>query len=258
MSTRAIRVRILAATVVLAAGTVTWAWLGWSASREHPGRALTGYLPLALLFALGTVSLIRGWWWGRMLATALALYSVLDAVDELAIAPSDWQSLGAALAGLGLAACLLGRSMFERFEGRAPPPLSWREHGMGVVRWAVVASACTLLAAVMNLQEAAEGLGLLGGEPVLRPVEMTSFVITAVFTITLSVGLGLLALQRTGGLLIVGGSVLVLSATMLRELVWGTMALRLAIVLAPGLLMAWTAIFVWGKPMSRFLRGQGA
>jgi hypothetical protein len=255
MSGRSIPFRLLAATLVLAARTVLWAVLAGAAARESPARALIAYVPLLVVCGVGTAALIRGWWWGRMLAMALSLYSVLDAIDELVVAPSEWQPVVGALAGLAVVGALAGSSMFERFEGRAPLPLSWGKPRMAVVRWAIIASACTLLAAVMNVEDAAEGLGLLGGQPVLRPEAIAPFVLGCLFTAILAGGLVLLALQRTAGLPVVAVSVLVLSATMLRELLWGSMGLRLAIVLAPGLVMAWVATIVWSGPIIGFLRG---
>jgi hypothetical protein len=100
-------------------------------------------------------------------------------------------------------------------------------------------------------------MGLLGGQPVLRPSSITSFVLVCVFAAILAGGEVLLALQRTTGLPLVAISVAVLSATMLRELLRGSTGWRLAIVLAPGLVMAWAATLSWGREMMRFLRGRG-
>jgi hypothetical protein len=259
MSALMISGRKLVGVGLLGGGTLLWAGLCWSMAGENLARALAGYAPLILSFGLATLAVARGWWWGRMLGLGLGVYSILDAACAIAVSPSDVTSLAHALAGVALLASLLGRRMFDRYEGTAPARLPWTAPGMGVVRWALIAGVSTVLAAATELHEAADGLGLYGTEQVLRPVPISAFVLTLVFALILVLGLALLALQRTAGLLVVAAATLALSATMIRELVWGSMAVSLAVLLAPGLATGWAAVVVWGprlKPLpARARRG---
>lgn len=241
---RAVVLRKVAAIAMLAvlAGTLYLITLRF----PMPVRTTREFVPLVLPIFVAAASLLWNRYWGRWLALAVAW----AAAPWAAIVTFD-RSLSATAAGAaGLAAIgllllsLSGRGMRERFEGRAKT-VDWAGPRMRLLRWTIVANLVTALQLLifavlydfaLNRQAAGFVAFLAGG----------------------LFGVVLLARQKTAGLLLVWlCSILMVPAGILFIAGFARSpadALLFGFLLSPGVILGWTTMFVFGRPVWRFLR----
>jgi len=202
----------------------------------------------ALLLPLGVtiIGLALEKHWGRWMGLAAAV-SVLPWAAYLTFGlppgvPLMQQTI-ALIASVLLFVTLLGRAMFERYEGRAPTDWSGRQ--MGLVRWTLI----------LNL---ASAVGLFVFVAVFGYSSNWHLAVPAVLLVGLIVGVLLLARQKTGGLLLVALScVLFIPAGVFfvwKESSWAGGAHIFAATFLPGVLAGWACLVAFGKPVWRALR----
>ncbi len=201
-----------------------------------------------LLFPLGItiIGLALDRYWGRWLALAAAVvvlpWALVLTFGLPAGAPLMQQGIALAAAVL-LFVTLLGRDMFERYEGQAPT--DWSGPRMGLVRWTVI----------LNI---AAGVALFVFLSVYQYRIEWYAVIPAILLVGLVAGVLLLARQKTAGLLLVALScVLFVPAAVL--FVWEESSYAggvriFAMSLLPGILAGWACLLSFGRPVWRALR----
>ncbi len=146
-----------------------------------------------LLFPLGitVIGLALDRYWGRWLALAAAVvvlpWALVLTFGLPAGAPLMQQGIALAAAVL-LFVTLLGRDMFEHYEGQAPT--DWSGPRMGLVRWTVILNIAAAVALFIFLS-------------VYRIRIEWYAVMPAILLVGLIVGVLLLARQKTAGLLLV-------------------------------------------------------
>jgi hypothetical protein len=222
----------------LAAGLLGW----WYLSTD-----MVGLWAVLAALVVGTVGLARGAWWGRIVplvwsaaATVVGAVTAVDAAGRGALIVA-----GAVI----LAGCVSGRQMFDRYEGQAPPPLDWRQPGMGLVRAALLANLYAFLAAVTVIP-----LVQFTQRCVFSGIDMSPLMaVCLAMTAVLLLGVVLLARQRTAGLLLVAVSAVGLPLVLLASR-RPQGSLGLAIILAPGILCGWLALGRFVPGMVRLLR----
>jgi hypothetical protein len=223
-----------------------------------------GILGVLAALLVGTVALARGAWWGRFLPLA---WSASLAVLGLTVAPvkegygtgtMNWglTFLGGAIL---LPLCLVGREMFARYEGQAPPPLDWTRPGMRLVRAAVVANLSAFLGgmvlapAIFAWRQHYDPYATIDAP---NPDPTALLAICLAMTVLMLIGVVLLARQRTAGLFLVAiaavGVPLVLIAN--REVLKGPGAWIFMGVFGPALLCGWVAVGRFVPGMVRLLR----
>jgi hypothetical protein len=229
----------------------------WSAPwvpRLQVGLALT----LALTAAVG---LALSWWWARMLSISLALallYPVVISAADPAVDldVSQLHPLQIAWA-VALLACLRGPAFLALHEGRQAG-MDWRARGMGALWWAIVLNGVTLMLLPLHLIGAWQHWAdcFQTHYPTINQ-QASAYWPSVVLAVLLLVSLGLLAWQKTAGLLLTAVvSVvfpLVIMAT-LRRPFSAPDARQVLLIPVPGLLAAWLALGLWAKPTWRLLR----
>jgi hypothetical protein len=137
-----------------------------------------------------------------------------------------------------------GRSMFEHCEGRAKT--DWTGRRMDLVRWTIIFNIASVI-------------GLFLFVAVYRYAIEWHVAIPAVLLIGLVVGVSLLALQKTVGLLLVGLSCVLFvpagSFFVWKEASYTGEVYLFAAVFLPGVVAGWACLFAFGKPMWRALTG---
>jgi len=210
-----------------------------------PRFVLVAYL-LLLPLALTMVGLVLGRVWGRWLALAGAI-AVLPWALVLTFGlpkgvPLTQQTI-ALVASLLLLLSMSGRSMFEHCEGRSK--MDWSGRRMDLVRWTVI----------LNI---ASAIGLFLFVAVYRYAIEWHVVIPGVLLLGLVVGVSLLALQKTVGLLLVGLSCVLFvpagSFFVWKEASYTGEVYLFAAVFLPGVVAGWACLFAFGKPIWRALR----
>ena len=184
--------------------------------------------------------------WGRWMALAAAV-AVLPwaAYLTFGLPPGVplMQQTVALVASALLLVTLLGRSMFERYEGRAST--DWSGPRMGLVRWALI----------LNL---ASAVGLFVFVAVYRYRIEWHVAVPALLLLGLLAGVLLLARQKTVGLLLVALScVLFVPAGAFfvsKESSWAGGAHIFAASFLPGVLAGWACLVVFGRPIWQALR----
>jgi hypothetical protein len=261
---RGMKVRRVAAIALLA----LYALWSTASSFDVPGESFTHYahawvfqlqggIYVALALA-ATVGLVRRWWWARMLSVSLAL-GVLFRAGEEAV---SWrihilELIQFAWAG-AVVACLRGPDFLELYEGQRPADVDWRTRGMWALWWAIVLNGVTLVNASILLIGAWQELhGCFGPLPNIdhnAPTYWPAVVLAGL----LLVGLGLVARQRTAGLLLTGVVSVAFPIVLLVYLrsfgkvgQWNEGLLAPAL---PGLVAVWVALAFWVRPMFRLLR----
>ncbi len=202
-----------------------------------------------LLIPLGitVIGLAVEKYWSRWLALAGA-FAVLPWAFVLTFglpagAPLGQQTVALVASAL-LLVSLLGRPMFERYEGRAAT--DWSGPRMGLVRWTII----------LNI---ASALGLFLFVVMYRYAIEWHVAIPAVLLASLLIGVLLLAFQKTSGLILVALSC-ILFVPAGAFFVWqeasytGEMYLFAAAFL-PGIIAGWACMFTFGKPIWAALHG---
>jgi hypothetical protein len=179
---------------------------------------------------------------------------VFSAAGSFADAPGYFELIPIAWAA-ALLACLRGPAFLALYEERQAG-VEWRSRGMRALWWAIVLNGATLVNVSTLLIDAWwEPMGCFGPIPSINHYAPTYWPSVALAGLLL-VGLGLLARQRTAGLLLTGiVSVVfpVVLMTYLRSFSAAKPAQEL-LPAVPGLLAAWLAVGFWAKPMFRLLR----
>jgi hypothetical protein len=240
------RVRtIIAVAALLVLGALLVAAMG---SVFTPGGESRRPLWLLLVpLILSIAGLVTDRFWARWLGLAIAI-AVLPWAFVITFVPEPGLPVpagaGALAAAVALLAALAGRRMAARYEGKVKS-IDWFGPRMRWLGWTVIgnlASVLTLLLFVVAYRfRFAWHMALLG----------------AVMA-GLIAGVVLLARQLTAGLLLVWlcciaiipvGAMFVLS-----EATGAGEALLFAAALLPGALTGWATVFVFGRPLIRFLR----
>jgi hypothetical protein len=142
-----------------------------------------------------------------------------------------------------LIAALMGRSMFQAFEGRATT-LAWSGPRMGLVRWAVIANI-------------ASAFGLFFISVGSQMISLPATLLASVFLAVVVAGVSLLARQKTAGLLLLAGGCMGLVPVggylLVREPSPLGAFLVLGGVFGPGILLALAVLLVYAKPLVRHL-----
>lgn len=185
--------------------------------------------------------------WGRWMALAAAVAVLPWAIYLTFGLPPGvplMQQTIALVASALLLVTLLGRSMFERYEG-GRAPTDWSGPRMGLVRWTLI----------LNL---ASSVGLFVFVAVYRYRIEWHVAVPAVLLLGLLAGVLLLARQKTAGLLLVALScVLFVPAGAFfvwKESSWAGGAHIFAASFLPGVLAGWACLIVFGRPVWQALR----
>jgi hypothetical protein len=240
------RVRLTVAFVALAAGGLAVLVPGANEPpiTIGPGAPALWLLLVPVILIVPGLALRRpgGRWLGLAVAVAALPWA---AVFALSAGPGVPVVRGAIAlsASLVLIWALTGRTMFEAFEGHTK--LDWRGRRMGLIRWTIIcnlAAALTLYLFVIAYRFTfAWHLAVFGG-----------------LLLGMLGGVLLLARQMTVGLLLVWFcSIALVPAGAWFVAVEADSAAEgalLAVTLLPGLVTGWTTMFVFGKPIWRFLR----
>ncbi len=202
-----------------------------------------GFLPLLLVSMVG---LVRGRAWARWLGLAGGI-AVLPWAMALLLKPyglSAVRPATALAAALVLIASLIGRSMFDEFEGRATR-VDWRGRGMSLIRWTIVLNLASVLALYLFVVA-------------VQYRHAWHLAIPAATLVGLVAGVLLLAYQKTGGLLLVALCCVAFVPAgayfVSREASSQEEAVLFAIVFLPGVLMGWASLLRFGRPILRYLR----
>lgn len=184
--------------------------------------------------------------WSRWLALAAAVAVLPWAIVLTFGLPGGvplMQQTIALVASLLLLASLPGRAMFQRYEGKAK--MDWSGPRMGLVRWTII----------LNL---ASVLGLFMFVTLYRTSIEWHVAIPAVLLFGLVIGVLLLGLQRTVGLLLVAIScVLFVPAGtyfVWKEATYTGEVYLFAASFLPGIMAGWACLFAFGKPVWHALR----
>ena len=198
---------------------------------------------------LSAWGLVRRRPWGRWSGLAIAV-AVLPWAAALTLGPSYGQPVDRPAVALAAAAvllvALLGPGMFQAFEGRSET-VDWSGRRMGLIRWTIVFNLASVFSLYFFVTRYEYGSGAL-------------IAIPAVMLGGLVVGVLLLAYQKTVGLLLLGLSCILFVPAGV-YFVWREArdpleaALFLAIF-APGVLLGWASLAVFGRPLWRYLRSE--
>jgi hypothetical protein len=209
-------------------------------------RFITAMWVLLAPLALTIGGLIRGAYWSRWLAIAAGL-AVLPWAAAFAVPVSDipaGRAPIALVASLVLVFAPLGRSMFDRFEGRAPGT-DWRGRRMTLVRWTIICNVASILA-------------LYPFVAVYEARVAWHFLIPAALLAGLILGVLALAHGRTGGLLAVALCCILFVPAggyfVSREASYAGEAILFIVVFAPGVLTGWASLFAFGGPIWTYVR----
>jgi hypothetical protein len=190
---------------------------------------------------------VRGRYWSRWMALATAL-AVLPWATVLVLTPAAGgvriRAAVALIASLLLLLGLLGRSMFDRYEGTARQ-LNWSGRHMSLVRWTIVFN----LASLLNLYLFVTAYRYRVEWHILIP----AFVLGG-----LLLGLLLLARQKTVGLLLVALSGLLFLPSgayfVWKEATYAGEAALFTVLFLPGVLATASTLLAFGGPMYHYLR----
>ena len=214
---------------------------------ESNGQLGIAVRPLLLPLAVTMVGVVRGRYWSRWVALAAAL-AVLPWATILVLTPGDpgftTRAAIALVASLLLLLSLLGRPMFDRYEGSARH-VDWSGHRMSLVRWTIVFN----LASLLNLYLFIAGY---------RYRVEWHIVIPAMVLVGLTFGLLLLQRQKTVGLLVVALSGLLFLPAggyfVWKEATYAGEATLFAVLFLPGILAAGATLLAFAGPMYRYFR----
>jgi hypothetical protein len=192
------------------------------------------------------VGLIRGSYWSRWVALAGGI-AVLPWAAVLALAGGPGVPVARPSIALGasvlLILSLVGRGMFDRFEGRARGA-DWGGRRMTLVRWTIICNLASIL-------------GLYLFVAVYEARIAWHFLIPAFLLFGLVLGVLALAHGRTAGLLAVAlCCVLFVPAGgyfVWQEARYAGEAILFIVVFLPGVLTGWASLFAFGGPIRRYL-----
>jgi hypothetical protein len=214
---------------------------------EANGQAGVAVRLLLLPLVVTVVGFARGRYWSRWVVLAVAL-AVLPWATVLVLSSGDGgfrtRAAIALIASLLLLLSLLGRGMYDRYEGNARQ-VDWSGRRMSLVRWTIVFN----LASLLNLY--------LFIAAYRYRVEWHA-VIPGLVLGGLIFGLWLLARQKTVGILVVGLSGLLFLPAgayfVWKEATYLGEATLFAALFLPGILAAGTTLLTFGGPMYRYFR----
>lgn len=243
-----IRLRIALAAIALAGLGALALHLAPRAEHGPPGSERLGVAVLLLLLPLvwALVALVLRRPAGRWLGLAIGI-AVLPWATAFTLGPSYgapvWPGRLALAASLILVVTLTGRRMLEACEGRQA--IDWSGFRMGLLRWTLIfntASAFSLFLFVMAYH-----------------ADFGSFVVVGAWLLLgLVSGVWLLAHQKTVGLLVLAAccvAFLPLGVLFLSRESHSPAEARLLVALfTPGVLLGWTSLIAFARPMIRFLR----
>lgn len=238
--------KTLALVALLALGTL----IVMTPSRngvESNGQVGVAVRVLLLPLAVTVVGLARGQYWSRWVALAIAL-AVLPWATVLALTSGEGdfrtRAAIALIASLLLLLSLLGRSMYDRYEGTARQ-VDWSGRRMSLVRWTIVFNLASLLNLYLFIS-------------VYRYRVEWHAVIPALVLGGLILGLWLLARQKTVGILVVGLSGLLFLPAgayfVWKEATYPGESILFAALFLPGILAAGTTVLAFGGSMYRYFR----
>jgi hypothetical protein len=230
-------------------GSTTWLWqldFGF-------------HLALALTASLG---LARSWRWARMLSVSLALSAMFTPVGSLLAAlqhlrAPDFDVLMRIAWSLALLACLRGPAFCAHYEGQPQVGLHWQTRETAVLWWAIVLNGLTIVRFAEPLMPPwKEGYY---SSILLSPIhhDTPAYWASVALAALLVLGIGLLARQRTLGLLLTAVVSVVLPVALVacRDNYFDAQFARdFLLVAVPGILAAWLAVAFWGRAMWRTLR----
>lgn len=218
---------------------------------DAPGAEVTAALGLLVPLAAAVAGTLRHYAWGRWLGLAIGL-AVLPWAAVLTLGPTYgapvWRPAIALGAALLLLVSLSGRAMFEAYEGRATGRdggADWRGGRRALLRWTII---CNL----------ASGLALYVFVTVYNPRVAASAWPLAVLLLGLVAGVGLLARQRTVGLLLVALCCVAFVPVGIwfvgREAFYVGEAFLFGVIFAPGVLTGWASLVAFARPIAAALR----
>src|SRR5688500_18157320 len=128
------RLRQVLAALLLAGSAVPFARIGLGNIRV----VAAPYLALALVLVITAFGVASTAWWARLVALGWACAAgIAGAHDVFRSAPYGVPML---LMGAVLALSVAGPAMLARFEVGAPPPMTWGQPGMALVRATLITS----------------------------------------------------------------------------------------------------------------------
>ncbi len=240
----------LRTSIAVAAMAALGALIVWSGPAGDPmgnDRFIAAMWVLLAPLLATIVGLIRGVYWSRWLAIAAGL-AVLPWAAAFALTPGPGipmvRATIALTASLLLITALLGRSMFDRFEGRARGT-DWSGRRMTLVRWTIICNLASILALYLFVS-------------VYQARVAWHFLIPATLLAGLVFGVLALAHGRTAGLLGVALCCILFVPAggyfVSQEARYGGEAILFVLIFAPGVLTGWASLFAFGGPIRDYLR----
>jgi hypothetical protein len=205
---------------------------------------------LLLPLAVTVVGLILGRYWSRWLALAGGI-AVLPWAVAITFGPRYGIPLTRPAVALAASALLLwamlGRGMFERYEGRVGD-VNWRGPRMSLVRWTIICNIASILALYVFVAAYQYRIGWHLG-------------LMAAPLFVLIVGVWLLAHQKTIGLLLVAAACILFVPAgayfVWTEASYTGEAILFGAIFAPGVLTGWASLLAFSRPLLAALRGHG-
>lgn len=197
-------VRKITALVVLGASFVATAYVAWSEMNFTCGGAYWDHhIQLGVItawIATAFYGVARERVWGRWAGLAAGIFAVWRVSSNLfaGIIP-DWEHLFMGLSGMLLTCCLLGRTMYARYEGRVfgeLPASRWDRFRLLVVRWSAVVAITMFPFIIFSVIVGSPSCGGLLPDSLYRPI-LAGLGGAVLF------GVVLIARQKTAGVLLI-------------------------------------------------------
>ena len=205
-------------------------------------------LRLLLLPLVATVvGFARGRYWSRWVALAAAL-AVLPWATVLVLTPGVGgfraRAAIALIASLLLLSSLLGRRMFDRYEGSARH-VDWSGRRMSLVRWSIVFN----LASLLNLYLFVAAYRYRVEWHIVIPALVLGGLILSLLLLAHQKTVGILAVALSGLLFLPSGAYFVG-----KEATYSGEAALFAVLFLPGILAAGATLLAYGGPMYQYFR----
>jgi hypothetical protein len=229
---------------------------GLIVTSDRPGsfgvyqREAIAFWLLLLPLAVTVIGLAFGRYWSRWLALAGGI-AVLPWAIAMTFGPRYGLPLTRPVVALVASALLLramlGRAMFERYEGRVED-VNWSGPRMSLVRWTIVCNIASIQALYVFVAAYQYRIGWHIG-------------LMAAPLFALIIGVWLLAHQKTIGLLLVAAAC-ILFVPAGAYFVWTEAsstgeAILFGAIFAPGVLTGWASLLAFSRPLMAALRGHG-